>query len=196
MSFEKLFEFEKELAEFAGAPYAIVTDGCTHALELCLRYDKVQSLRLTPWTYLSVPQLFRQLGIKYEFIDQPEQKWVGEYPLIGTRIWDSARLLKRGMYRSGQLQCLSFGYSKPLEVGKVGAILTNDTTAYHALSRMRSDGRDLRINPWQDQTLFEQGWHYCPTLEDCQRGLEKLSQYSDQEPKYHKYPDLRLVKFA
>lgn len=196
MSFEKLFEFEKELAEFAGAPYAIVTDGCTHALELCLRYDKVQSLRLTPWTYLSVPQLFRQLGIKYEFIDQPEQKWVGEYPLIGTRIWDSARLLKRGMYRSGQLQCLSFGYSKPLEVGKVGAILTNDTTAYHVLSRMRSDGRDLRINPWQDQTLFEQGWHYCPTLEDCQRGLEKLSQYSDQEPKYHKYPDLRLVKFA
>lgn len=196
MSFEKLFEFEKALAEFTGAPYAIVTDGCTHALELCLRYENVQSLRLTPYTYLSIPQLFRQLGIRYEFIDQPEQKWIGEYPLIGTRIWDSARLLKRGMYRSGQFQCLSFGHGKPLEVGKVGAILTNNTTAYHALSRMRSDGRDLRVSPWQDQPVFEQGWHYCPTLEDCQRGLEKLSQYSDQEPKYHKYPDLRLVKFA
>ena len=30
---------EKNLAAFTGAPYAVATDCCTHALELCLRLD-------------------------------------------------------------------------------------------------------------------------------------------------------------
>jgi dTDP-4-amino-4,6-dideoxygalactose transaminase len=63
----------------------------------------------------------------------------------GTRIWDSARLLKReGMYRPGQLQCLSFGYTKPLEIGRGGAILTDDVeVSDNILSQQRYDGRDL-----------------------------------------------------
>jgi len=190
MAFEQLFEFEDRLAKFTGAPYVVVTDGCTHALELCLRYDQVESCAFTPFTYLSILMLMRQLNIRYRFEDAGE--WVGEYRLRQTRIWDSARLLKIGMYREGQVQCLSFGHGKPLQLGRVGAILTDDPALYEWASRARSDGRDLKITPWQQQIAFTQGYHYCPTLEDCQRGIERLG-FVDQEPKYYQYPDLRKI---
>ena len=32
--------FEKTIADYFNAPYAIATDCCTHAIELCLRYIK------------------------------------------------------------------------------------------------------------------------------------------------------------
>ena len=39
---DKISEFEKALAKYTGAPYAIMTDCCTHAIEMCLRYDRVR----------------------------------------------------------------------------------------------------------------------------------------------------------
>ena len=47
------------------------------------------------------------------------------------------------MYEKGQIKCVSFGNSKPLHIGKVGAILLDDIDLYKKLSMMRSDGRDL-----------------------------------------------------
>lgn len=189
MSFKTLFDFESALAEYTGAPYAVVTDGCTHALELCFRYKRVRYCQFPAHTYLSIPQMLNQLGVHYRLTDE---EWVGEYHFYNTRIWDSARRLERNMYREGQFQCLSFGNTKPLELGKAGAILLDDPVAYEALSRMRSDGRDLRITSWQDQETFTQGYHYCPTLETCSLGIEKLPAIN-QEPKYHSYPDLRKI---
>jgi dTDP-4-amino-4,6-dideoxygalactose transaminase len=189
MSFQTLFDFESTLAKYTGAPYVVLTDGCTHALELCLRYDRVRQTKFSAYTYLSVPMLMYHLGIEFEMTDQ---EWQGEYQFEGTRIWDSARRLEPGMYRSGQLQCLSFGWSKPLQIGKVGAILLDDPEAYRLFSRQRSDGRDLRISPWQTETDLIPGWHYCPTLESCQRGLELLPQVVPQVQQIT-YPDIRTI---
>ena len=96
------------------------------------------------------------------------------------------------MYKPGKLQCLSFGNGKPLSIGKMGAVLTDSEHVYRALSLMRSDGRDLRITPWEEQGVFKQGYHYCPTLEICNLGIELLPKVN-QEPKYHQYPDLRTI---
>lgn len=192
MNFQILFDFEKALARFTGAQYAVVTDCCTHAIELCLRYEQVTRCSFSANTYLSIPQLMRQLNIQYDLIDE---LWLGEYHFHGTRIWDSARLLRPNMYRAGYMQCVSFGNGKPLQLGRAGAILLDDVEAYDELSRMRSDGRDLNISPWQQQVNFKQGFHYCPTLETCQLGLEKLGSV-DTEPKYHHYPDLRTLDFS
>jgi dTDP-4-amino-4,6-dideoxygalactose transaminase len=191
MSFDLLFKFEEALAEYTGAPYVVVTDGCTHAIELCLRFDMVRTCEFTPFTYISIPQLMHQLDILYYF--KPEY-WssIGEYQFHGTRIWDSARRLERNMYRKGHLQCLSFGYGKPLQLGKCGAILLDNEQDYLALSCMRSDGRDLRIAHWPDQEIFYQGFHYCPTLETCELGLEKLSLDIEGITK-QTYPDLRKI---
>lgn len=190
MSFQTLFDFELALSEYTGAPYVVVTDGCTHAMELCFRLDKVTYTEFTAFTYLSVPQLMRQLGIYYKLCTE---YWIGEYRFHGTRIWDSARLLQPGMYRPGQLQCVSFGNGKPLQLGRVGAILLDNKAEYKMFSRMRSDGRDLRITPWENQESFSDGYHYCPTLEDCARGIKLLPDI-DPQPKQYYYPDLRHIE--
>jgi dTDP-4-amino-4,6-dideoxygalactose transaminase len=194
--FEKIIEFETQLATFTGAPYAIMTDCCTHAIELCLRYDRVESCAFTPFTYLSIPMIMHKLGIKYQYLDHEWQRWVGEYPFVETRIWDSARRLEANMYRAGQMQCVSFGHDKPLPIGRGGAILLDDESAYQALLRMRYDGRDLTISPWVEQQEFRVGYHYRPTIEEAQRGMELLSQYQSQPPREVVYPDCRQISIV
>ena len=189
MSFKSLFDFESALAEYTGAPYVVLTDGCTHAIELCMRYDGIKKTKFTAYTYLSVPMLMRQLDVDYEMLTE---KWTGEYQFYGTRIWDSARRLERNMYNSGTMQCLSFGWTKPLQLGKVGAILLDDAEAYRTMSRQRSDGRDLHV-PWETETDLILGYHYCPTLELCTKGIELLPTVNEQ-PKYVQYPDCRNIR--
>jgi dTDP-4-amino-4,6-dideoxygalactose transaminase len=193
--YKKLFDFEQALGEFTGAPYVVVTDGCTNAIELCFRYLGVTECQFSPYTYLSIPMLMHRLGINYSYLDHAWQRWVGEYPFINTPVWDSARLLKQGMYRSGQMQCLSFGNTKPLQLGRVGAILLDDKEAYNKLSMMRSDGRDFHIQPWPAQKTFNIGYHYCPTLELCELGTRLLPTV-DQEPKFVEYQDLRNINIV
>lgn len=189
MSFDALFKFEKDLAEYTGAPYVVLTDGGTHAIELCMRWENVQQTAFSAYTYLSVPMLMHHLRINYILTTE---KWVGEYQFHGTRIWDSARRLEPGMYRPGQMQCLSFGWTKPLQLGRVGAILLDDKDAYETMSLWRSDGRDLRITPWQNQTEFNLGFHYCPTLELCEKGSKMLPKVTPQVQEVE-YPDCREI---
>lgn len=190
-AFEPIFRFEQELARYTGAPYAVMTDCCTHAIELCMIYDDVKFCQFTAFTYISVPQTMRKLGIDYDLIDQ---EWSGEYQFYNTRIWDSAKMLRPNMYRTGTMQCLSFGYSKPLSMGRGGAILLDDVEAHDMLSQMRSDGRDLRVSPWQDQKTFVQGYHYRPTIEEAVQALKLLPGIDAVQP--GKYPDCRQVEFV
>jgi dTDP-4-amino-4,6-dideoxygalactose transaminase len=191
--FDKIVAFETALAQFTGAPYAVMTDCCTHAIELCMRYDGVESCEFTPYTYLSIPMLMHKLAIEYQYLDHAWQRWVGEYSFQKTRIWDSARRLESGMYRPGQMQCLSFGHDKPLPIGRGGAILLDDAEAYRALLAMRYDGRDLTVSPWISQQTFRVGYHYRPTIEEAVRGQQLLDQYQSQSPRHVPYPDCRQI---
>jgi dTDP-4-amino-4,6-dideoxygalactose transaminase len=191
MTFQALFEFESVLADFTGAPYAIATDCCTHAIELSLKYQEISQTHFACRTYISIPMTMKKLGIQYQFIDET---WEGEYQFHTTNIWDSARRLERSMYRPGQIQCLSFGQSKPIPVGRLGAILTDNFALYKKISMWRSDGRDLNIKPWQDQNKFDVGYHYCPTLEVCTLATERLKTFAGAVTN-HVYPDLRLLNF-
>jgi len=190
--FDKILKFEQELAEFTGAPYVVMTDCCTHAIELCLRHDRVQELVMTPYSYLSIPMTMHKLGIRYYF---REEEWIGEYQFHGTRIWDSARRLEPNMYRAGQMQCLSFGHDKPLHIGRGGAILLDNEQTYRRLIRMRYDGRDLNISPWLAQKEFEVGYHYKPTPEEAVQGLALLQGLREfcPPPRPVAYPDLRTI---
>jgi dTDP-4-amino-4,6-dideoxygalactose transaminase len=196
--FDKILKFEKELADFCGAPYAIMTDCCTHAIELCLRHDQIRALKMTPYTYISIPMLMHKLGIHYVYKDETEQTWAGEYDFMYTRIWDSARRLEPDMYQSGKMQCLSFGYDKPLNIGRGGAILLDDRKAYDKIIRMRYDGRDLTVSPWIDQKKFVVGYHYKPTIEEAVLGSKLLKKLKKDCPpvKTVAYPDLRTIKIS
>jgi dTDP-4-amino-4,6-dideoxygalactose transaminase len=193
--FDKIKKFEDALAEFTGAPYAIMTDCCTHAIELCLRYDRVKEVVMTPYTYLSIPMTMHKLGIRYSYNDQT---WTGEYSFGLTRIWDSARRLEKNMYRPGTMQCLSFGHTKPLHIGHGGAILLDDLKAYETILHQRYDGRDLDVAPWQDQKTFRVGYHYKPSIEDAVQGIALLQGLKEHNPKpvHVSYPDLRNIKIV
>lgn len=195
MTFDAILKFERDLAEFTGAPYAIMTDCCTHAIELCLRYDGIKKCSFTPFTYLSLPMTMHKLGIEYTYLDDEQQTWIGEYRLHGTRIWDSARKLTRNMYRPKMMQCLSFGFGKPLQTGRGGAILLDDDEAYRALLAMRYDGRDLTITPWQDQKEFKVGYHYRPTIEEAVAASAQLANLikTPANPIFVAYPDNRKI---
>lgn len=191
--FVAILDFEKALAEFTGAPYVITTDCCTHAIEIAFRIEPVSHVKFMAKTYLSVPMVMHKLGISYELMDRP---WWGEYQFEGSRVWDSARRMEPGMYRAGQIQCLSFGLSKPLFIGRGGCILTDDPEIYRRASRMRSDGRDLfAYKLWKDQQEFEVGYHYTLRPEECVKGLNLLNarQFTEQTPKMHDYPDCREI---
>lgn len=189
MTFDEIFHLEDELSQYTGAPYVVITDGCTHAIELVMRWYRIQKVEFTAYTYLSIPQTIRNLGIEYDLIDET---WTGEYQFHGTNIWDSARRLEPGMYRAGQVQCLSFGNGKPLSVGRCGAVLLDDQTAYYHLSRMRSDGRDLSVLPWISQEIFGPGWHYCPSLETVAQVRQALRSVEPQ-CQTASYPDCRKI---
>jgi len=167
--FTPIREFEDELALYTGAKWAVMTDNCTNALELCFRYDQVTECKFSGYTYPSIFQLLHKLNISYTL---NEQIWVGEYHFENTRIWDSARRLEKNMYKGGQLQCLSFGSDKPLYLGWGGAILTDDSSFYEETIRQRYDGRNLSISLWESTTLPRIAYHMRPTPELALLGLE------------------------
>jgi len=190
--FDKIKQFEDDLAAFTGAPYAIMTDCCTHAIELCLRYEEVSMCWFTAYTYLSIPMTMHKLGIEYELMDEP---WTGEYRIQNTRIWDSARRLEKDMYVPGSMKCLSFGHGKPLHIGRGGAILLDNPIAYKTMLAQRYDGRDLTVSPWESQNTFHVGYHYKPTIEEAELGIVLMKGIvaMPPEPIHVVYPDLRQI---
>ena len=197
--FDAIEEFEKAIGEFTGAKGVIVTDSCTHAIELALRYKTPKMYATIPThTYISIPMTLKKLGVEYMFEDT---EWENEYRIQGSPVWDCARRFEEGMATLeehspagiSKMQCLSFGHSKPLELGRGGAILTNDKQAYEWLKRAAYDGRDLSFDNWEDQKEFEIGYHYMMRPEECVAGLNKLAEGKFVEQTGHVYPDLRDI---
>ena len=94
-------DLEQALSKFTGAPFVVLTDCCTHAIEVCLRIKRPKHITMTAFTYLSVVMVMEKLKLPYTLTDE---QWMGEYNLGNTNIWDSARLLSPNMFRKGQMQ--------------------------------------------------------------------------------------------
>ena len=98
------------------------------------------------------------------------------------------------MYMRGQMQCLSFGITKPLEIGRGGAILLDDKEVYMWLKRASYDGRNLSFLPWETQQTFDVGYHYMMRPEECIVGLNTLKRNNISNTYNHKYPDISKLK--
>ena len=79
--FHAVEHFEDTIAKFYGAKYGIATDCCTHAIELCLRYEGYDKITLPEHTYISIPMTCEKLGLDWRF-DNIE--WYDQYHLGGT----------------------------------------------------------------------------------------------------------------
>jgi len=198
-AFLAIRDFESALCDYTGAPYCVTTDSCTHAIELALRITHDRSpVSFPARTYLSVLMTMHILDIPYELEDLD---WRESYEIKGTRVWDCARRLAPGMYQAGTIQCLSFGRTKPMEIGRGGCILTDDAEVYRRASMMRADGRDIfkysigTEHSWARQETFEIGYHYTLRPGDCVEGLNLLEQkrFTPQIDKHYDYPDCRTI---
>ena len=174
--FEIVKDFEKRIADYYGAPFAVATDSCTHALELALRFDRSHGnisqpkVTIPTRTYISVPFTLMKLDIPWSFVDI---LWKEYYFFGGTRIVDAAVLFTPSTYISGQLMCLSFQYKKMLSLGRGGAILCPNEDEYNELKQMAYDGRD-DSKSWAEQNIKTIGYHYYMTPETAKLGIEKL----------------------
>jgi len=190
MSFDTVEKFENRVAKFYDAPYAVATDCCTHAIELCLRHTKANDIVIPSRTYISVPFTAEKLGLRLSFDDW---KWENYYPIGNTYIIDAAVHWQENGYVPGSLMCLSFQFQKHLSLGKGGMILTDSLSDAVALKKMSYDGRLPNI-PWREQNITTIGYHYYMTPETAALGLEKLEEAKSREPRqwvWEDWPDLR-----
>jgi dTDP-4-amino-4,6-dideoxygalactose transaminase len=169
--FKVVNQFEKQIAKFYNAPYAVATDCCTHAIELSLRFEKSNQVSCPSHTYLSIPMTFEKLGLDWEFT---EEEWNDYYFIGNSRIVDAAVHWKKNSYIKDTLFCLSFQFRKHLSLGRGGAILCSTKDEYEWLKKSSYDGR-LPDAPWAEQNINQLGYHYYMTPETAQLGLDKLS---------------------
>lgn len=197
-------EFERKLCEYTGAPYAVAVDNQSNALFLALMYEsskglKNRTLAIPKHTYPSVPCEIIHSGNFVNFIDS-DKMLTGEYQLKGSSVWDSALRFTSKMYKSGQMQCLSFtGPYKHLKLGKGGAILTDSVDAYKWLKKARFSGRSECS--YHDDNFEMLGWNFYMLPEIAAKGVRDMQQfyYLDGTPKDMPdislpYPDLSKFK--
>jgi dTDP-4-amino-4,6-dideoxygalactose transaminase len=199
-------DFEEAIAEYTGSKYAVAVSSCTEAIMLACAYHikvvdefflgdedmgNLQVIFIPKRTYVGVPMSIIHAGGVPRF---DNRKWVGEYQLKPYPIWDSAKLLTSGMYRHGQMQCLSLHWTKTLSVGWGGVIIHDDKEADTWFRRARFDGRKEGVKPVDDKDLIV-GWHCMMSPAQAAEALTRLSFLpKHNEPLTDNYPDLSTYK--
>ncbi len=200
-------DFEKELAEYTGAKYAVTLDNMSNGLFLALYYEhhvnksiKTDTITIPNRTYPSVPCEIIHAGLKVGWKMVKEETITGAYQLEGSNVWDSALTFTADMYKKQTHMCVSFtGPYKHFKLSKGGAILTDDLKAYHWFKRARYSGR--RECSYHDDNLDMIGWNFYMMPELSARGLLLMNQFYniDGSKKHNKdltlpYPDLSKFK--
>lgn len=192
MSFKSVVEFENKIAEFYNAPFAVSTDCCTHAIELCLHLTNIKTAVSPKHNYISVPFTFEKLGIDWKF---ERINW-NDYYYVTENIIDAAVYWQRDGYIPNTFMCLSFQYKKHLSLSRGGMILCSHKNDYLRLKKLSYDGRVPGVF-WETQDIESIGYHYYMTPETAQLGLDKLELAKNTTPKkqgWKDYPDLSKMK--
>lgn len=187
------------------------------------RSDGAPAIEIPKRTYVGVPYAIQEAGGRPTFRDY---SWnpPGFYQLSPLPVWDCARLFTGGMYRGerehgtvggrlpsgkcyeinlhetanfeGQMQSVSFHWSKTLGIQQGGAILHDNPEADSWLRRARFDGRAEGVAPKDDTFPLRRAWHCYLSPETAAAGLVRLSHLprnNDPLPP-DAYPDLSQIE--
>lgn len=185
-------QFEAELCRYTGAPYAVAVDNMSNALWLCLVYlfAEEKTIYIPSHTYPSVPCEIMLAGGNVKFEDSPKLL-KGAYQLRPLPIWDSALRFTADMYMPGQYQCISFtGQYKHLKLGKGGAILTDNQTAYKWFKKARNSGRDECSYHDDNFTMIGRNCYMHPSV--AALGLQLIGQFYNLDGSKKDMPDIEL----
>jgi dTDP-4-amino-4,6-dideoxygalactose transaminase len=192
-------QFEAELCEYTGAPYAVAVNSCTMAILLACAYLEVGVVRIPKRTYVSVPMSIIHAGGDVEFEDL---EWSGAYRLKPYPVFDAARRFTSNMFRDTgdpvschKFICVSFHASKILGLEQGGAILHGSSKADSWLRRARFDGRAEGVAP-ADDTFRDIGWHCYMSPSVAAQGVLKLHSLPRVNPDLPNdaYPDLSTLE--
>lgn len=193
-AFDVVRQFERRVAEFAGAKYAVAVNSGTSAIFLSLMHERqrlgyvpTKNVKVPRKTFISVPMAVMQAGFTPVFVDL---LWRGVYDLLPFDIIDGALRFRGGMYQGG-LHCLSFQARKILNIGEGGMILTDDFKAYQWLSAASYSGRKPPFYRVED--VMQMGWNVYMTPEKAARGLHLMEYVKDEPDQEVNYPDLSQV---
>lgn len=152
---EKVYELERELAEYVNAPFVVTTDSCTSALFLSLKYENRNALGNISIPSMTVPLVANaclEAGLAISF--NRETDWVGSaYSIIGSDVIDSAHQLQKDQYNSfkGKKVCFSFYPTKTIGSADGGAIATDDEAFADWARSVSTYGRNQKAkygNSW------------------------------------------------
>lgn len=195
-------DLEQAIGCYTGAPYVVTTTSCTQAILMALAWFKHRHGATKVWmprhSYVGVPASVLNAGHRVAFCDDEWQTSYGLGPEDehGWQLWDCAWQFEERMFRSNEMQAISFHWSKPLGLGQGGAILHDDPAADRWLRRARFDGRAEGIAPADDQVQFP-SWHAYLSPEVAATGLARLRARAfrtDHVAKWSDYPDLSTMK--
>lgn len=180
-------EFERAVADLAGAKYGVAVDTGTAAIHLCCEWFGVGGVTLPAFTYVSVPCCVVHAGGWCQFSNY---EWTGEYRLDPYPIIDSACRFTKGMYKPGEFRCLSFQQRKHLKIGRGGMILCDNQRACDWFKQARFSGRhEVPLTVDIPDML---GWHYFMEPERAAKGLWLMSMLPEvNDDLVFNYPDIR-----
>lgn len=205
-AYQVIRNFEKRVAEYSGAPYAIAVSSCTNALFLCLKWckeiDPDRKIVIPARTYISVPLAIIHAKLNLGFDDF---YWEGVYQLYPYPLFDAAKRFKKNMfvditknYNSSSFTtinnlfvCLSFHGRKILNIGEGGMILTDCEESIDWFKKMRYSGRD-EVSYSKQKDIKLPGYKMHMTPEQAARGLVLMDFMKDDNPdQIEDYTDLR-----
>ena len=185
-AFEVVLMFERSLAEYCGAKFAVALNSGTAALRLSLkRWQGTSMVTIPAKTYRSVYLVLESLHYCVEFSEEP---WDECYQIDPTNVWDCALMLRPGMYVPGTVQCLSFHPQKPLALSSGGGAILHDNEELDQWYRWeRWDGRQEGV-AIQDDVLRD-GEHCYMMPGQAGEALHRLNIYASRGPVKLPHPD-------
>ena len=192
-------DFEKALADYTGAKYAITLDNLSNGLFLALYYEhyvnksiKTDTITIPNRTYPSVPCEIIHAGLKVGWKPVDGETLTGAYNLTNSNVYDSALTFTADMYIPKSHMCVSFtGPYKHFKLSKGGAILTDSVKAYRWFKRARYSGR-REVSYFEDN--FDMiGWNFYMMPELAARGLLLMGQFYNQNGEKKHNEDLELT---
>jgi dTDP-4-amino-4,6-dideoxygalactose transaminase len=171
--FQVVRDFEAEICNYTGAPFAVAVNSCTSALMLAVAWhfaemqrkvdeeDSAQGHGMRRWallppidipkrTYVSVPMAIIHAGGRPTFRDE---EWLGIYQLRPLPVYDCARLFTSNMYQGPEtLRCFPGFKTMAVQIPHPGDMLC---VSFHASKTLglEQGGAILHDDPEADAWL-------------------------------------------